>query len=381
MTASPKLFNAAAAAMLLSLGAAGYWVVDRLRHPALAPAVTANAMAGMPERATFVALTPEMVARAGIASATVRSGPIEHTFSSPGVVEPNAYRQTIISALAGGTVTAVRVGLGDSVRNGQIVAEMFTEDFAEAEHMLLNAQAGLGLAERRRERSEKLAAIGGVSQQEVDDARVEEARQLHAVDEATARLRLLGPVTAPAAGVVTKRDVNAGQNVSQGGELMTISDLSTVWVMAEVYERDLASVRVGTIVRVMSKAYPDEIFSGRVTYLDAQISTETRTLKARVELANPRRKLRFGMLVEAEFRGAASTALLIPRVAVQQIGDRRVVFVANASTPGRFDAREVQIGVSSGEDVEVKSGVSDGERVVTDGSFALRAEWTRKGGG
>jgi RND family efflux transporter MFP subunit len=215
-----------------------------------------------------------------------------------------------------------------------------------------------------------------VSAQEVDDARAEEARQLHALDEASSRLRLLGPIRAPAAGVVTKRAVNAGQSVQPGAELLTISDLSTVWVMAEIYERDLASVREGAAARVVSRAYPGETFTGRVVYLDPEVSAVTRTVRARIETANTGRKLRLGMLVDAEITGAPAPALLISKSAVQQIGDRAVVFVMTA--PGRFEARDVTLGATSGGEIAVQSGLADGELIVTAGSFALRAEWERK---
>jgi RND family efflux transporter MFP subunit len=379
MTSAARFAVAAAAAILISLGAAGFWAVDRLVwHPAAtrpstpppaAPSITA-------ERLVVVTLAPEMVARAGIETAAVRAGQLARTLRSPGTVEPNAYRQTSVAAIAGGTVTAVRAGLGDAVRRDQILVELFTREYAEAEHMLLSAQTGLDAAEKRRERSEKLAAIGGVSAQEVDDARAEEARQLHAVDEASARLRLLGPIRAPAAGVVTRRSVNVGQSVQPGAELLTISDLSTVWIMAEIYERDLAAVSEGAPARIVSRSFPGESFTGRVTYLEPEVSATTRTVRARIETANANRHLRLGMLVDVEIAGAPTAALLLPKAAIQQIGDRSVVFVAMA--PGRYEARDVTVGGSSGDEVEVTSGVTAGETVVTSGSFAQRAEWERK---
>jgi RND family efflux transporter MFP subunit len=380
MKSLSKLVVVGACAALVALGAAGFWAVDRfVWHPVPSRSTAAPAQASAPaspEHSPIVSLTPEMAARAGIETTAARRGELSRVLRAPGNVEPDAYRQTIITAIAGGTVTAVRAGLGELVRKDQILVEMFTRDYAEAEHMLLSAQTALDAAEKRRERSEKLAAIGGVSAQEVDDARAEEARQLHALDEASSRLRLLGPIRAPAAGVVTKRAVNAGQSVQPGAELLTISDLSTVWVMAEIYERDLASVREGAAARVVSRAYPGETFTGRVVYLDPEVSAATRTVRARIETANTGRKLRLGMLVDAEITGAPAPALLISKSAVQQIGDRAVVFVMTA--PGRFEARDVTLGATSGDEIEVQSGLADGELIVTAGSFALRAEWERK---
>lgn len=380
MRSASRFGTAAAAAALVAIGAAGFWAINRFvwtpnahrPEPAAAPVTPATTA----ERLVLVTLTPEMIRRAGIETVAAQTGPSARTLRAPGTVEPNAYRQTTVTALTGGTVTSVRADLGEAVRAGQVLVEVSTRDYAEAEHMLLGAQTALDVAQKRRERSEKLAAIGGVSAQEVDEAKAEESRQFHAVDEATARLRLFGPVRAPVAGVVTKRAVNAGQSVQPGAELVTISDLSTVWVMAEIYERDLASVRAGAAARVVSRSYPGEVFAGRIAYLDPQVSAETRTVRARIDVANTARKLRFGMLVDVEISGTSAPALLVPRSAVQQIGERAMVFVMTA--PGRYEARDVILGASSGDEISVTSGLANGELVVTTGSFALRAEWERQ---
>lgn len=396
--------NLIVAAALIAAGAAGAVVVQRL-FPATTPAAVASpTLSGTTAAAmsapSTVSLSPEMVARAGISTALVRAGGAASTWRSPGSVAANAYRQVVVTPVASGRVTAVMTELGQRVTEGQPLVEIYSPALAEAERAYLSARSDLELANQRRQRTEKLGAIGAVSQQEIDDVRAEYARQTHAVESERSRLRLLGlssetittlvssadisaviRVPAPSSGVVLTRAVNLGQNVDEKMELITIADLSVVWVIADVYERDMARVRIGVGARVTSVARPGETWAGRVAYLDPQIATETRTLKARIEVANPKRALMPGMLVDVEMTNDAGAATLVmPRAAVQQVGARAIVFVPAASPAGTYVPREVRLGAIVGDDVEVREGVAAGEAVVTDGAFALKAEWERIGG-
>jgi cobalt-zinc-cadmium efflux system membrane fusion protein len=371
-----------------ALGAAGYWGIDQLSRGASphmpAPAVMADAermapAAAVAPAAGFVTLTPEMVGRAGIETAVARSRVISRTWRSPGTVAPNAYRLTPLTSLAAGVVKAVHVQLGDAVRKGQTLVDVSSEALSDAERSRASARAELAAARLRRERSEHLAEIGGVSRQEVDDARAAEERQVQAVRDAETRAALLGPVLAPADGIVTERFVNAGQVVATGERLLTVASVSDVWVIVDVYERDVAALRVGAPAVVTSRAFPGEIFHGRVAYLEPQIAEGTRTLRARVEVPNRARQLRFGMLVDVELAAVPVTAVLVPAESVQQLGDRTVVFVPDAVTPGVYSARDIEAGAKVADAVEVRSGLREGETVVTAGSFALRAEWQRVG--
>ncbi len=147
--------------------------------------------------------------------------------------------------------------------------------------------------------------------------------------------------------------------------------------MAEVHERDFARVRVGSAVTVASPAYPELSLRSRVSYLDPQVRPETRTARARIEVPNAGRRLRLGMYADVLVADAVTTGLLVPRTAVQTIGTRQVVYVADARQPGRFVEREVQLGAVAGDHVLVIAGVSVAERVVSEGSFSLRAERDR----
>ncbi|MFN2444351.1 MAG: efflux RND transporter periplasmic adaptor subunit [Vicinamibacterales bacterium] len=185
---------------------------------------------------------------------------------------------------------------------------------------------------------------------------------------------------APITGVVTERGANVGLNVDQATKLFTVVDLSTVWVVANLYEKDFARVRVGSPATITTNAYPDLAVRGRVSYIDPQVSAETRTAKVRIEMPNARNELRLGMYAEALLGGEGSASTpMIPRSAVQHVGDRTVVYLLNAEEAGKFVEREVRLGAVAGDQVSVLEGVQAGDMVVGEGSFYVRAERERLG--
>jgi RND family efflux transporter MFP subunit len=162
--------------------------------------------------------------------------------------------------------------------------------------------------------------------------------------------------------------------------LFTVVDLATEWIVADVYERDFSRVRVGSEATIATPAYPGTTLRGRISYIDPRVNASTRTAKVRIEVANPRGNLRLGMCADVAIStGGARTAVMLPHAAVQRVGTRSVVYLADAKQAGRFVEREVTLGQSSGEHVEVVSGVQGGDVVVTEGSFFLRAERERLG--
>ncbi|MFN6962193.1 MAG: efflux RND transporter periplasmic adaptor subunit [Pyrinomonadaceae bacterium] len=186
-------------------------------------------------------------------------------------------------------------------------------------------------------------------------------------------------VPAPISGTVTARSVNLGQVVDANSELMRITDLSTVWVIAQVYERDLGRLRTGTGASVTSDAFPNRLFRGQVTYIDPQLDEATRTARVRVEIANPDRELKIGMYVRVAFGAlgnAERTVPVVPVDAVQNINGRQIVFVPTAD-PNVFELRPVRLGVEAEGRYQVLEGLTVGDRVVTTGSFMLRAEWLK----
>jgi cobalt-zinc-cadmium efflux system membrane fusion protein len=365
-----------------------------------APSVAASAVvsAGVtsPRADVVVTLTPDAVQRAGIEVSEATSATGTDHIRLPGVVEPNAYRQVAVTPLVGGRVVRVSAQLGDRVRGGQALAEVYAPELAEARTKYTAAKAMLEAHDRELQRTQKLMEIGAASRQELERIHAEHAAQTAEVESAKARLQLLGAapdepapgkadaatitVVAPIDGVITERLANVGLNVDASAKLFSVVDLSKVWIVADMYEKDLGRVRVGASATVTTAAYPGLSLSGRVSYIDPQLNVATRTAKARIEVTNPHGELRLGMYADVaiETEGGVS-AISIPKAAVQNVADRQVVYVAMANEPSKFIEREVRLGNSSGDVVEVVSGLSAREPVVSKGSFFIRAEAERLG--
>jgi RND family efflux transporter MFP subunit len=188
---------------------------------------------------------------------------------------------------------------------------------------------------------------------------------------------------APVSGNVISRTANPGEVIQADKEILRVADLSSVWVMGQVYEKDLGKVVVGSGASITSDAYPGRVFRGRVSYVDPTLDPATRTAQARIELANPGQALKIGMFVNVAFAalgGAESTTPVIPKSAVQNINNQEVVFV-EGRIPNTYAMRPVKVGPEFNGQYPVLEGLSVGERIVTDGSFLLRAEWLKTGTG
>jgi RND family efflux transporter MFP subunit len=367
------------------------------------PSGTDNRVSNSPNQPlqdVIVTLSQEAVKRAGIEVVSVTRGAARSSgVRIPGTVEVNAYKQVVVTPLVSGRVTRVLVELGDRVRRGQTLLQVFSPELADAETKYLSAKAELEAHEQELARTAKLVAIGAASQQELERLHAEHSAKLAGVQSLRSRLVLLGlsapaidalspgkeieattDVPAPIDGIITERAANVGLNVDTATKVFTVVDLSSVWVVGALYERDFPRVRVGSGASVTTKADPSLARQGRVSYIDPQVSPDTRTARVRVEVPNPRQELRLGMYADVEVAATANRqAVMIPRIAVQNVSDRQVVYVANPAEPGRFTEREVHLGDVSGEDVEVVSGVQAGDQVVSKGSFFIRAERERLG--
>jgi len=345
-----------------------------------------------------VTLTPEAIARAGITSAPVGTSRAAAGLRLPGVVEPNAYHQVVVTPLVAGRITRVVAELGQRVQRGQMMAQVFSPELAEAHTRYTSARAELQAHERELGRTEKLVEIGAASRQELERLHAEHTARRADVQSARSRLQLLGvseaaldaasgpelrasaDIPAPIDGVVTERLANVGLNVDLASKLFTVVDLTTVWVVADLYEKNFSSVRVGSPATVTTAAYPALVLQGRLSYIDPQVSVQTRTAKLRVEVPNPRNELRLGMYADVQVSGVGSALVpVIPRSAVQTVADRQVVYLVDPKQPGTFTEREVRLGPVTGEEVAVLSGVQAGDSVVTKGTFFLRAERERLG--
>jgi RND family efflux transporter MFP subunit len=185
-------------------------------------------------------------------------------------------------------------------------------------------------------------------------------------------------VPTPIDGVVTARTANLGQVVGMGQEMFVVTDLSDVWAVGDLYEQDFAAVRVGSGATVSTPAYPGLTLRGRVAYIDPRVEPATRTAKVRVEVPNRDGRLRLGMYLSMAFdTSSGQRVVLVPKVAVQSLGDKQVVFLPAKGEAGKFIQRIVRVGEQRAESYVVLSGLQPGEIVVTDGSFLLRAEAAR----
>jgi RND family efflux transporter MFP subunit len=389
---------------LVSVGAAGMYVAMRpAESPEVAaPAAEAPAAAGVPSaesRALTLALTPDAVRRAGIEVVPVTASTAGIARRLPGVVEPNGYRTVDVTPVVGGSVVSMAADLGAVVTRGAIVARLRSPELTDEVRRWLTFRAERDVVARRLTRTQGLVKIGAASRQELEEVEADVVRADTELGTARARLARLGftdaalqgislgdaipetiDVRAPADGVVIRRTANPGQNVGPDESLLALADLGTVWVMGDLFEQDLAHVRLGQAATVTSDALPERTWTGRVTYIDPEVARETRTVRVRVEVPNPGGALKFGMFVGVSVSaGASASRVVVPRTAVQSLGAVSVVYVEDGSRAGRFTERVVVLGDSVDDAVDVRSGIVAGDRVVAQGSFFLRAERDRLG--
>ena len=314
-----------------------------------------------------------------------------------GTVQPIDSRTGKVRPLARGRITEVLAKVGDRVSRGQTLASFenleageLSSQYQAAQAELERARVQLAVAKKQAERNRRLAEIGAVPQKDLELSQSEEqaleadARgRENAVAGLAARLRLFGvgdnpsaspvvKIQSPFSGVVIKASVSPGEVLSPESELFQIADLSRLWVQAEVFEKDLGRVRVGQPAFISVDTYPEAPFTGTVSYISDILDPETRTAKVRCELANPGAKLKLDMFASVDLPTTFSrSAIAVPAMAIQQVEGKSVVFVRKADT--RFEAREVKPGNTVSGKVEIVSGLSEGEEIVTNGAFHLKS--------
>lgn len=345
---------------------------------------------------------------AGLETLTAVVQKLPATIEVTGSVAPDESKVGHVRALARGVIERISVSLGTRVSRGQVLATYDNIELGElvgsylgAVGALRQAEADLQVKQRALERAQELIKLEAVAQQTLDLRRAEyrsaEAavgsmragvskveEQIHRFGLTDADVRRLSSaegdghrtashsaLRAPFAGVVTKFDVSNGELVGPDRELMTITDISTVWVLADVYEKDLGKIRPGTDVKVRVDAYPDRTFQGRLTYISDVIDPESRTAKVRCVVDNPSGDLKLDMFAKVSIGTTDNRDMLaIPLAAVQQIDGRAVVFVKRDTTT--FERRNIELGQTAGELVEVRSGLRPGDVIAGKGSFYLK---------
>jgi multidrug efflux pump subunit AcrA (membrane-fusion protein) len=276
-----------------------------------------------------------------------------------------------VTARFGGWIEDLAVGqTGQLVQRGEVLASIYSPDALNAQQVFLNAvkwsgqkgpAAGGQPATGDLERDARLRLeLLGIAPQDID--------ALLAGGQPLRALKLRSPVR----GYVARRSALRGNFVAAGTELFQIADLSTVWVLVDVYEGDIARLRVGQQASFELKAYPGRPFAGRVGFIYPALNTGSRTLQARVELRNPSLELRPGMFGDVTLELGAAEALVIPSEALIDTGEQQYVFVDRGG--GHFEPRRVKAGWSGDGRSAVLEGLVEGERVVTTASFLLDSE-------
>jgi membrane fusion protein, heavy metal efflux system len=344
-----------------------------------------------------VELGPDDLRKAQVQTVHVDVKKTSSTLRAPGIVNPDEYREVHVTSLVGGVIRQVPVVLGDHVKRGRPLALVFSSELAEAETQYLSHWAELEADHKKLVRTQNLVKLGAASQQEEEEVEAMHAGHESYVRAALEKLKLLGAsdqqiaslkqaeqidpnfvVPAPISGVVLTRTANLGLVVSTAQELFTVADLSTVWIMASINEKDFASVRVGTAASVTAPAYPGRLWKGVVIYIQPQVDPNTRTAQARIEVANPHEDLRIDMYTDVDFTSPGNPGPVVPEAAVQSIGERRFVFLPGKDNDGSFALRQVRLGSAAGGYYSVLEGLKVQDEVVTDGSFILKAEAIRQ---
>jgi len=299
---------------------------------------------------------------------------IERPITVPGVIEADPSRLVKIVPPIGGRIERVYKGLGDVVRAGEPLLTLDSADLAQATADAHKAQAALALADHTLARQQDLVTAEIAARKDLEQAQSDQAQAQSEARRAQSRLSQLGSalgrgngrtytLAAPISGhVIDLTGAQGGFWNDTNAPLMTVADLSKVWLTASVQEKDLAAVFVGQPARITLNAYPGQPLTGRVAYVGQVLDADTRTVKVRVALDNAAGKLRPGMFAGAVFSGASHEAITVPASALIQDGFNTRVFVERA--PWIFEARNVKTGAQIGSQVEIASGLKLGERIV-----------------
>lgn len=349
-----------------------------------------------------IVLSAEAQKNAGIKVEGVSVRDVQASVTVTGTVQPNETRVSHIRLLSRGRIDTVSVRVGDRVTAGETLLTYDNIELGELVAQYVAATSALQQAKtesevlrRAEERARALVQTGALAQAELE-RRAAEVKNAEAtinsrqgmVARFQQQLRRFDVTTkedaqtshtvlrAPVSGVVIDSKVAVGELKGADEDVFTIADLSTVWVQADVYERDVASIRSGQGVEITFTAHPDRMFHGTIAYISDVLDQTTRTAKVRCEVKNPRGELRVGMFGSVSLpTSGRREALTVPLSALQLVEGKQLVFVKEGED--RLELRQVTLGIRRSGWAEVKQGLKVGESVVTEGSFALKTHLLR----
>jgi len=328
-------------------------------------------------------LVPEgssLRSRLGVMAAAAQA--VNPKLSLPAVVESDPARTAAVLTPLSGRLIALKVALGDRVSRGQVVAVIDSPDLAQAYNDNEKAADSLKLTERNLGRQEAQNKLGVASDKDLDQARSDHTQAAAEYTRTQARLKMLGvsatptpasrqlSVLAPVGGSVTALSVAPGNMINDPTQpLMTIADLSTVWITAMVPEKDIAGVAKNQDAQVTLAAYPERQLRGKVLFLSDVIEPDSRRGKMRIAFANADYALKPNMFATVVLSVSARSLVVLPSSALLMNNDRTSVFVATA--PWTFERRTVDAELEEGTSVAIRSGVAAGEQVLVKGAILL----------
>ncbi len=319
---------------------------------------------------------------------TIEPTKLTRTLRLTGSVEYNAFETTPVVSQVGGPVTRILVVPGDHVKQGQPMLEVSSPDYSQMLDTYLKASDASRLADRNYARAQDLYQHQALAERDLQQAENDRDQARADLDAAEQGLKILGvknpadlskapananiPVLAPISGEVVERQVSPGQVLQAGQtQAFTISNMATVWVLANVYQTDLAYIHKGDDVAVQTDAYPDT-FHGKISYISPALDPNTRTLQARIVVDNKGDKLKRDMYCTVTVKaGSVNNAIAVPDAAVLR-DDENLPFVYVESGPAQFGRRAVRIGESTGGETQILSGLSTGDKVAGNGSLFLQ---------
>jgi Cu(I)/Ag(I) efflux system membrane fusion protein len=313
-----------------------------------------------------VLIDPRTVQNLGVRTAVAETGRLWRRIDTVGYVRPDDNRISVLQTRTGGWIEALNIhAVNDRVRKGQLVAEVYSPDLYAAQEEYLLAQKQPGDKSWAEAARQKLVFLG-LSEGQV------------AVLEKSGRSQRRIAYFAPAGGIVSSIAAHVGASVSAGTPLMEITDLSRVWVTAEVPEDEAAWIGQGKSADITLNGLPGETFSGKVDYIAPKLDAATRTVQVRVVLDNPGLRFKPGMYANVTlYGGKGDEGVIVPSEAVIRTGKRALVLVADGA--GRYTPVEVTPGMESSGKVLILKGLEGGEKVVTSSQFLIESEANLKG--
>ncbi len=319
---------------------------------------------------------------------TVQPTTLTRTLRLTGAVAYNGFRTTPVITQVSGPVSRVVVVPGRKVERGEPMLYVASPDYSQLRSNFLKAKDAYALAQKAYARAKDLYEHHAIAEQNLEQAESAEVQAGSDLASSQAALKVMGvtdpdalakappsfevPVRAAISGLVVEQDVAAGQLIQPGStQCFMISDVSTVWVLVNVYQKDLPFVRVGDAVTIQTDAYPDS-FAGKISYVAASLDPNTRTLQARIETKNPGEKLKKDMYVTATVNaGTMQNAIALPDAAVLRDNENQP-FVYAAAGQNQFGRRSVTLGESLNGQTQIVSGLKAGDQVIGNGSLFLQ---------